>query len=108
MTAAVIAKVHTIDWTIELLKTDTLTAGMRINWYGFLGKKVKDMVGARFGPIFSGLVGLKKPKDHGVPYSLTEEFVSVYRMHCLLPETLILRDMNSKNVDKANPAIERE
>ncbi|CAL9240558.1 unnamed protein product [Arabidopsis halleri] len=108
VTAAVIAKVHTIDWTIELLKTDTLTAGMRINWYGFLGKKVKDMVGARFGPIFSGLVGLKKPKDHGVPYSLTEEFVSVYRMHCLLPETLILRDMKSENVDKANPAIERE
>lgn len=108
VTAAVIAKVHTIDWTIELLKTDTLTAGMRINWYGFLGKKVKDMVGARFGPIFSGLVGLKKPKDHGVPYSLTEEFVSVYRMHCLLPDNLILRDMKSENVDKANPAIERE
>jgi hypothetical protein len=108
VTAAVIAKVHTIDWTIELLKTDTLTAGMRINWYGFFGKKVKDMVGARFGPLFSGLVGLKKPNDHGVPYSLTEEFVSVYRMHCLLPETLILRDMNSENVDKENPAIERE
>ncbi|CAN6852566.1 unnamed protein product [Brassica oleracea var. botrytis] len=79
VTAAVIAKIHTIDWTLELLKTDTLTAGMRINWYGFLGKKVKDKIGARFGPILSGLVGLKKPRDHGVPYSLTEEFVSVYR-----------------------------
>ncbi|KAL0683366.1 hypothetical protein Bca4012_050214 [Brassica carinata] len=32
VTAAVIAKIHTIDWTLELLKTDTLTAGMRINW----------------------------------------------------------------------------
>ena len=31
-TSAVIAKIHTIDWTIELLKTDTLVAGMRINW----------------------------------------------------------------------------
>ena len=108
VTAAVIAKVHTIDWTIELVKTDTLTAGMRINWYGFLGKKVKDTIGARFGPILSGLVGLKKPKDHGVPYSLTEEFVSVYRMHCLLPDTLILRDMSPEKVDKANPKIERE
>ncbi|KAH0919330.1 hypothetical protein HID58_026990 [Brassica napus] len=108
VTAAVIAKVHTIDWTIELLKTDTLTAGMRINWYGFLGKKVKDTIGARFGPILSGLVGMKKPRDHGVPYSLTEEFVSVYRMHCLLPDTLILRDMRTENVDKADPAIERE
>ena len=32
VTSAVIAKVHTIDWTVELLKTDTLVAGMRINW----------------------------------------------------------------------------
>lgn len=32
VTSAVIAKIHTIDWTVELLKTDTLQAGMRINW----------------------------------------------------------------------------
>ncbi|KAF8053162.1 hypothetical protein N665_1457s0006 [Sinapis alba] len=28
--------------------------------------------------MLSGLVGMKKPRDHGVPYSLTKEFVSVY------------------------------
>ena len=33
VTAAVIAKIHTIDWTVDLLKTDTLLAGMRANWY---------------------------------------------------------------------------
>lgn len=32
VTSSVIAKIHTIDWTVELLKTDTLLAGMRINW----------------------------------------------------------------------------
>lgn len=32
VTSAVIAKIHTIDWTVELLKTETLLAGMRINW----------------------------------------------------------------------------
>ena len=32
VTSAVIAKIHTIDWTVELLKTDTLLAGMRANW----------------------------------------------------------------------------
>ncbi|KAK0588068.1 hypothetical protein LWI29_033816 [Acer saccharum] len=32
VTSAVIAKIHTIDWTVELLKTDTLLAGIRINW----------------------------------------------------------------------------
>ncbi|KAF8022568.1 hypothetical protein BT93_F0165 [Corymbia citriodora subsp. variegata] len=95
VTSAVIAKIHTIDWTVELLKTDTLLAGMRINWYGFLGKKFKDMFGHICSPILSGLVGLKRPRDHGVPYSLSEEFVSVYRMHSLLPDKLILRDINS-------------
>ena len=35
VTSAVIAKVHTIDWTVELLKMDTLLAGMRGNWYIF-------------------------------------------------------------------------
>ncbi|OMP00267.1 hypothetical protein CCACVL1_03412 [Corchorus capsularis] len=32
VTSAVIAKIHTIDWTVELLKTDTLLAGMRVHW----------------------------------------------------------------------------
>ncbi|KAK9091718.1 hypothetical protein Sjap_024895 [Stephania japonica] len=32
VTSAVMAKIHTIDWTVELLRTDTLMAGMRINW----------------------------------------------------------------------------
>lgn len=32
VTSAVIAKVHTIDWTVELLKTETMLAGMRANW----------------------------------------------------------------------------
>jgi len=32
VTSAVVAKIHTIDWTVQLLKTDTLLAGMRANW----------------------------------------------------------------------------
>ncbi|XP_031372461.1 alpha-dioxygenase 2 isoform X2 [Punica granatum] len=108
VTSAVIAKIHTIDWTVELLKTDTLQAGMRINWYGFLGKKIKDMFGPILGPILSGLVGLRKPRDHGVPYSLTEEFVSVYRMHSLLPDKLILRDIEAKTGEQKCPPIEEE
>ncbi|XP_059294867.1 alpha-dioxygenase 1-like [Lycium ferocissimum] len=95
VTSAVIAKVHTIDWTVELLKTDTLLAGMRANWYGLLGKKFKDTFGHIGGFVLSGYVGMKKPENHGVPYSLTEEFVSVYRMHQLLPDTLQLRNIDA-------------
>ncbi|XP_060195774.1 alpha-dioxygenase PIOX-like [Lycium barbarum] len=95
VTSAVIAKVHTIDWTVELLKTETMQAAMRTNWYGLLGKKFKDTFGHFGGSILGGYVGLKKPENHGVPYSLTEEFVSVYRMHQLLPDKLQLRSVDA-------------
>ncbi|GFP98905.1 alpha-dioxygenase 2 [Phtheirospermum japonicum] len=94
VTSAVIAKIHTIDWTVELLKTEMLLAGMRGNWYGLLGKRFKDRFGHLGVGLLSGIVGSKQPNDHGVPYSLTEEFVSVYRMHSLLPDKLLLRDIN--------------
>ncbi|CAI9763216.1 unnamed protein product [Fraxinus pennsylvanica] len=108
VTSAVIAKVHTIDWTVELLKTDMLRAGMRGNWYGLLGKKFKDTFGHVGGAILGGLVGLKKPNNHGVPYSLTEEFVSVYRMHGLLPDTLLLRNVDAAPGPNKSPPQAKE
>lgn len=109
VTSAVIAKIHTIDWTVELLKTDTLLAGMRVNWYGLLGKRFKDLFGHICGPVLSGLVGLRRPNDHGVPYSLTEEFSSVYKMHSLLPDKVILRDItNSTNPNYEFPLVSQE
>ncbi|CAN0536576.1 unnamed protein product, partial [Laminaria digitata] len=35
---AIVAKVHTIDWTVELLKTSTLRLAMKANWYGLIRK----------------------------------------------------------------------
>ncbi|PWA97030.1 peroxidase superfamily protein [Artemisia annua] len=107
-TSAVIAKIHTIDWTVELLKTDTLVAGMRANWYGMLGKRFKDTFGHVGGVVLGGLVGLKKPDNHGVPYSLTEEFTSVYRMHSLLPDQLNIRDVNSAPGPNKSPKLTRK
>lgn len=107
VTSAVIAKIHTIDWTVELLKTDTLLAGMRTNWYGILGKKFKDSFGHVGSSILGGIVGMKKPQNHGVPYSITEEFTSVYRMHSLLPDQLELRDIDFvPGTNKSLPLIE--
>ncbi|XP_004489319.1 alpha-dioxygenase PIOX [Cicer arietinum] len=108
VTSAVIAKIHTIDWTVELLKTDTLLAGMRANWYGLLGKKFKDTFGHVGNSILSGFVGMKKTENHGVPYSLTEEFVSVYRMHSLLPDTLHLRDISATPGHNKSPPLVKE
>ncbi|KAF5184570.1 alpha-dioxygenase 1-like [Thalictrum thalictroides] len=108
VTSAVIAKVHTIDWTVELLKTDTLLAAMRANWYGLLGKKFKDAFGHVGGAILGGLVGLTSPQNHGVPYSLTEEFTSVYRMHALLPDNLLLRDISAAPGPNKLPPLDEE
>ncbi|CAA7406857.1 unnamed protein product [Spirodela intermedia] len=109
VTSAVIAKIHTIDWTVELLKTDTLNAGMHANWYGLLGKRFKSIFGhvggATLGPALGGLVGLKEPNDHGVPYSLTEEFTCVYRMHPLLPDTLQIRNINAPPGPNKAPSL---
>lgn len=81
---------------------------MELCRYGLLGKKFKDLFGHICGPVFSGLVGLKKPNDHGIPYSLTEEFVSVYRVHSLLPDKILLRDINSANSQDKSPPIQQE
>ncbi|KAJ0982649.1 hypothetical protein J5N97_010904 [Dioscorea zingiberensis] len=105
VTSAVIAKIHTIDWTVELLKTDTLNAGMHANWYGLLGKTFKSIFGHVGGPALGGLVGLDKPNNHGTPYSLTEDFTAVYRMHALLPDTLTLRNINTNPGANKSPEI---
>jgi hypothetical protein len=41
--------------------------------------------------VLTGILG-SRCDDNGVPFSLTEEFVAVYRMHPLLPDTLALRN----------------
>ncbi|KAF5799723.1 hypothetical protein HanXRQr2_Chr07g0307821 [Helianthus annuus] len=73
--------------------------------YGILGKRFKDTYGHVGGPFLGGLVGLKKPNNHGVPYSLTEEFVSVYRLHSLLPDHLLIRDIDSSPGPNKSPKL---
>jgi hypothetical protein len=85
--SAVIAKIHTVEWTPCILRHPALQIAMNANWYGVLGEKVKDLVG-RIGDseTLSGILG--SPTDHhAAPFSLTEEFVAVYRMHPLIPDS---------------------
>jgi hypothetical protein len=83
---ALMAKIHTVDWTPAIIAHPTTKLAMRGQWFGLASERVK----RRFGRIsssevISGIPG--SPTDHhGVPYSLTEEFVAVYRMHPLLPD----------------------
>lgn len=84
--SALIAKIHTVEWTPCVLRHPALQIGMNANWFGALGETFKDKVG-RIGDseALSGIVG-SSTDHHAAPFSLTEEFVSVYRMHPLIPD----------------------
>lgn len=84
--AALMAKIHTVEWTPGILAHPALQVSMDANWYGLLGQHVKRLFGRiGEGEILSGIVG--SPADHHTaPYYLTEEFVSVYRLHPLIPD----------------------
>ncbi|MFI5979062.1 peroxidase family protein [Streptomyces sp. NPDC051452] len=86
ITAALIAKIHTVEWTPAVISHPTTVAAMHANWYGLLGERLHKMFGRLSrSEVLSGIVGGRT--DHfGVPYSLTEEFVAVYRMHPLIPD----------------------
>jgi hypothetical protein len=84
--SALMAKIHTVEWTPGIVNNASLWTAMNANWSGLLGQKVKNAFG-RFGDseIFSGIIGSPQ-EHHGARFQLTEEFVSVYRMHPLIPD----------------------
>jgi len=89
--AALIAKIHTVEWTPALLADADLELGMRVNWWGFQGEWLLKHLGRLTkSEEFSGVPG-SQLYYHGEPYSMTEEFVSVYRMHPLIPDEYSLR-----------------
>jgi hypothetical protein len=93
--AAVMAKIHTVEWTPAIIAHPTTESGMRANWYGLLGQRFRRRYGrVGRGDVWSGIPG--SPTDHhGVPYSLTEEFVAVYRMHPLIPDDYVFRSVDN-------------
>jgi hypothetical protein len=143
--AAEIAKIHTIEWTTQLLYDEPLYRAMNANWNGLfspdssvstalativsqsfgksdsvkkatqwysvfasgpgivgLGSHVyaEDPVFAAFDPNKTDLWDLSNP-DHvnggvnhfGSPFNFPEEFVTVYRLHPLVPDLIEYRDL---------------
>jgi Animal haem peroxidase len=91
--AALMAKIHTVDWTPAIIAHPTTVFALRANWFGVLGERLH----RRFGritdsEILQGIPG-SPTNHHGVPYSLTEEFVAVYRMHPLMPDDFVFRSV---------------
>jgi len=83
---ALLAKIHTVEWTPAILGHPTVQISLRSNWWGLAGEQIHELFGRiSDNEVISGIPG--SPKDHfGVPYAMTEEFVAVYRMHPLIPD----------------------
>lgn len=79
--AAVIAKIHTIEWTPAILPNNNLAAAMHGNWHGvisMLSPPEADLAAALTDSVFTdekeGMYGFRgQPRnDWGTPYSMTE------------------------------------
>lgn len=103
MNACLMAKIHTVEWTPAILAHPALKVAMNINWWGLVGETLTKLVG-RIGSdeLVSGIPGSGVDQD-GVPYSLTEEFVSVYRMHTLIPDNVAFFDAASGKHERTIP-----
>ena len=157
--SAEIAKIHTTEWTTQLLYGEPLYKGMNANWHGLLRddsdvsdalkevvrrlndsdnpKKSNGLYAALAGgpgifglgnrvyeeqSVLSILFGEKKDvwslknpehvngglKHFGSPFNFPEEFITVYRLHPLLPDMIEYREWNADaNVIKATvPVVE--
>jgi hypothetical protein len=96
--SALMAKIHTVEWTPGIVNTPALWFAMNVNWSGALGQTIKDRFG-RLGDseIFSGIMGSPQ-EHHEAPFALTEEFVSVYRMHPLIRDDWEIHSLETGQV----------
>ena len=130
--AAEIAKIHTTEWTPQLLYDEPLYKGMNANWNGLLGtadptfpRRSPNVIvhgswhleerqeRAQWYSVFAsgpGIFGLGSKVPHyditnpndvnggvnhfGSPFNFPEEFVTVYRLHPLVPDLIEYRDMS--------------
>ncbi|MGH9410867.1 MAG: peroxidase family protein [Vicinamibacterales bacterium] len=95
--AAVMAKIHTVEWTPAVLPNKTVAPGLCVNWWGLAETRLRPYRKRRIQriaklrhPIVGGLVGGRRD-NHGVRHQFSEEFVSAYRLHEGLTERIGIR-----------------
>ena len=94
--SALIAKIHTVEWTPAILATEAIDMALKINWQGPPPNDWRTRAGLWMLDVHS-LGGIPKttPDHNGAPYSLTEDFITVYRMHPLIPDDYCFFDCTS-------------
>ncbi len=101
--AALMAKIHTIEWNSAINPNEAIYNGNHSNWYGLLTtmfRKKEDWhtvanINIRNTEL-GGVIG-NPIKKYNNDFGLTEEFVEAYRIHSMLPESLEIRDIHLKN-----------
>jgi Animal haem peroxidase len=101
--AAVLAKIHTVEWTPAVISHPTTKVAMHANWYGLVGERVTELVGRLSDSEVVSGIPASETAHYGVPYSLTEEFTSVYRMHPLTPDDWTFRRAADDSVIEERP-----
>jgi hypothetical protein len=99
---AIMAKIHTVEWTPGILDHPAIQPALDANWMGFLGHFFGEGLARKIagflpnGVIKDVLTGipLSETDHHGAPYALTEEFTAVYRLHPLIPDGVEIKDHN--------------
>jgi hypothetical protein len=89
--AALMAKIHTVEWTPALMDSPEGRTAMRGNFWGIMGERFGKAFGrVGRGEVLSGIPG-SAVDHHGAPYAMTEEFAAVYRLHSLMPDEFSFR-----------------
>ncbi len=99
--AALMAKIHTVEWTPAILPHPVTELALRSNWWGLAGEGGERLF-SRGNEVWHGIPG-SETMHHGSPFALTEEFVSVYRMHSLMPDELVFRKLGDSGWIKHVP-----
>ena len=84
--SALMAKIHTVEWTPAIVPHPVIRTAMNVNWSGLAGEKAQDVLHFLGDDEYLGGIVGSRAAHHAAPYSLTEEFVAVYRMHPLMPD----------------------
>lgn len=96
--SALLAKIHTVEWTPAIIAHPVMKVAMRANWWGLAEEKIHRRWGRiSKSDVISGIPG-SAHDHHGAPYQLTEEFAAVYRLHPLLPEQLDVRSLDDNEL----------
>ena len=89
--AALMAKIHTVEWTPAIIAHPTTVYALRGNWWGVGGQSLNPLLRRiSTNEVVRGIPGTQV-EHHSAPYSLTEEFVAVYRMHPLIRDDYSFR-----------------